>query len=100
MRTLETRILNRNQGYSHSKYTHWFGGKNYYNDLPTIKKLGIPGLHPIPTILELVYRSKIKIEGVLDDEIVSLDSWEYPMDLLVLQPRSVFEGHSVILGRY
>jgi hypothetical protein len=36
---------------------------------------------------------------VLEDIIVSLDSWEYPMDFMVLQPKSNLGGHPLILGR-
>ena len=50
-------------------------------------------------MLELVDRSRIKLEGVLDDEIVSLDSWEYPVDLFVFQPKSTLGGNLVVLGR-
>ena len=50
-------------------------------------------------MLELADRSRIKLEGVLDDEIVSLDSWEYPADFFVLQPNSTSGGHPVVLGR-
>ena len=50
-------------------------------------------------MLELVDRSQIKSEGVLDDEIVSLDSWEYPIDFFVLQPKTTSGGHPVLLGR-
>ena len=49
-------------------------------------------------MLELPDRSKIKHEGVLDDEIVILYSWEYPVDLFILQPKSTSRGHSVVLG--
>lgn len=38
-------------------------------------------------------------EGILEDIIVSLDSWEYPVDFLVLQPKSNLGGHPIILGR-
>jgi hypothetical protein len=31
--------------------------------------------------------------------MVSLDSWEYPVDFLVLQPKSKLGGHPLILGR-
>ena len=50
-------------------------------------------------MLELADRSRIKLEGVLDNEIVSLDSWEYPVDLFVLQPESTLGGHLVVFGR-
>lgn len=55
--------------------------------LSTMQQLDINALRTTPTIFELVDRSKIKLEGVLDDEIVSLDSWEYLVDLFVLKPR-------------
>lgn len=38
-------------------------------------------------------------EGVLEDIIVSLDSWEYRVDFLVLQPKSNLGGHPLILDR-
>ena len=50
-------------------------------------------------MLELADRSRIKHEGVLDDEIVSLDSLEYPIDFFVLQPKSISGGDPVVLGR-
>jgi hypothetical protein len=36
---------------------------------------------------------------MLEDIIVSIDSWEYPTDFLVLQPKSRFNGYPLILGR-
>ena len=56
--------------------------------IETVKKLGLTNLRPTTTILELVYRSTIKPEGILDDLVISVDSWEYPTDFLVLQPKS------------
>ena len=50
-------------------------------------------------MLELEDQSRIKPEGVLDDEIVSLDSWEYLVDFFVLQPKSTSGGHPIVLGR-
>ena len=67
--------------------------------LQTVQHLDILNLRPTPTMLELADRSRIKPEGVLDDEIVSLDSWEYPADFFVLQPKSTSGGHPVVLGR-
>lgn len=67
--------------------------------LNTMQQLGILDLCPTPIVLELADRSKIKPEEVLDDEIVSLNSWEYPVDFFVLQPTSTSEIHLVILGR-
>eukprot|EP00253_Pinus_taeda_P016149 PITA_16149 len=61
-------------------------------------QLQINHLRPTPTMLELTDRSKIKLEGVLDDVIISLDSWEYPVDFIVLQPKNPVGGHPLILG--
>eukprot|EP00253_Pinus_taeda_P031731 PITA_31731 len=44
-------------------------------------------------------RSIIKPDGVLQDISVSLDSWEYPVDFMILTPKSNLGGHPLILGR-
>ena len=49
-------------------------------------------------MLELADRSKIKPEGVLDDETISIKSWEYPVDLYILQPKYASQGHPIVLG--
>jgi hypothetical protein len=49
-----------------------------------------------PTILELVDRSTIKLKGVIEDLIISVESWNYPADFVVLQPKTKLGG---ILGR-
>ena len=56
-------------------------------------------LRPTTTILELDDRSKIAPKGILEDIIVSLDSWQYPIYFVVLQPKSNLGGHPLILGR-
>ena len=65
----------------------------------TLSALGLPNLRPTPTVSELVDRSTIKPLGVLEDIINSVDSWEYPMDFLVLNIQSNLDGHPLILGR-
>jgi hypothetical protein len=65
----------------------------------TMDKLQLSNLRNTPTILQLVDRSTIKPKGVLEDIIVSLDSWEYPVDFMVLQSKSNLGGHPLILGR-
>jgi hypothetical protein len=67
--------------------------------METMQKLNICNLRPTPTILEMTDRSRVKLEGVVDDVIVSLDSWEYHVDFVVLQPKSNLGGHPLILGR-
>jgi len=65
----------------------------------TKDQLGLVHIHPTPTMLELIDRSKIKPEGVLDGVVISLDSWEYPIDFIVLQPKNPVGGHPLILGQ-
>ena len=67
--------------------------------METLCNLKIYNIRPTPTILELADRSKVKPEGVVDDVIVSIDSWEYPVDFIILQPKSNLGGHPLILGR-
>jgi hypothetical protein len=67
--------------------------------METIQKLHIGNLQPTPTILKLADRSNIKPEGVIEDITVSLDSWEYPIDIMILQPKSNLGGHPLIIGR-
>ena len=67
--------------------------------IETVRKLGLTNLRPTPTVLELADRSTIKPEGILDDLVISVDSWEYPVDFLVLQPKSQLGGHPLIMGR-
>jgi hypothetical protein len=52
-----------------------------------------------PTIQELANRSTIKPEGVIEDLISSVESWNYPADFVVLQPKTKLGGHPLILGR-
>eukprot|EP00253_Pinus_taeda_P036568 PITA_36568 len=73
-------------------------------------KYGDPG-HPIvtvqlknliretPTILELADRSTIKLEGVIEDLVISVEYWNYPDDFVVLQTKTKLGGHPLILGR-
>lgn len=65
----------------------------------TLKLLGLKNLQPTPTILELADRSTIRPEGILKDVVISIASWEYPTDFLVLHPKSKLGGHPLILGR-
>ena len=63
------------------------------------QKLGITSLEPTTTLLELADRSVFKPEGTLQDVMVSVDSWEYPADFLVINPKNRLDGHPLILGR-
>ena len=65
----------------------------------TMEQLKLPNLLFTPTLLQLADRSIIKPDGVLEDISVSLDSWEYPVDFMILTPKSNLGGHPLILGR-
>eukprot|EP00253_Pinus_taeda_P022392 PITA_22392 len=65
----------------------------------TCKILGITALEPTTTLLELADRSVIKPEGTLPDVMVSVDTWEYPADFFIINPRNRLDGHPLILGR-
>ena len=38
-------------------------------------------------------------EGIVEDVMVSINSWEYPTDFLVLQPKAKLTGYPLILGK-
>jgi len=61
--------------------------------------LGLHGLRQTPIILELVGRYRVKPEGVLGDIFIIVESWRYPTDFLILQPKSNVRGHPLIMGR-
>jgi hypothetical protein len=49
--------------------------------------------------LELADQSTIKLEGVIEDLSISVESWNYPVYFTVLQPKTKLGGHPLILGR-
>jgi hypothetical protein len=66
----------------------------------TLEQLQLqPLLRPTPTILELADKTRVITEGILDDVMVTLASWEYPIDFLVIHSKYPARGHLVILGR-
>jgi len=65
----------------------------------TMEQLKLPNLLFTPTLLQLADRSIIKPDGVLEDISVSLDSWEYLVDFMILTPKSNLGGHPLILGK-
>jgi hypothetical protein len=56
-------------------------------------------IQPTLIVLELTDRSTIRPKGVIDDLVISVDSWEYPVDFVKLHPKSSMGGHHLILGR-
>ncbi len=56
-------------------------------------------LRPTPTVLELADQTTVKPAGILDYIIVSVASWEYPVDFMVIHSKDPSRGHPIILGR-
>lgn len=59
----------------------------------TMNQLKIPNLQYTLTLLQLADRSVINPTSVLEDIFVSLYSWEYPVDFIILTPKSNFRGN-------
>jgi hypothetical protein len=53
----------------------------------TMDELQLSNLCNTPIVLQLADRSTIKLKGVLEDIIFFLDSWDYHVDFMVLQPK-------------
>ena len=51
------------------------------------------------TDLQLADWCRVTLEGIVEDVMVSIYSWEYPIDFLSLQPKTKFNGYPLILGR-
>jgi hypothetical protein len=65
----------------------------------TLEQLQLqPFLRPTPTILELADKTRVIPEGILDDIMVTLASWEYPVYFLIIHSKDPTNGHLVILG--
>eukprot|EP00253_Pinus_taeda_P005557 PITA_05557 len=56
-------------------------------------------LRKTSTVLQLADHSTVTPEGIVEDVLVFVDSWEYPADFLVLQPKAKLTGYPLILGR-
>ena len=63
------------------------------------KTLDILALEPTTTLLELADRSVMRPKGILQDILVYVESWEYPTNFLVINPKNRMDRHPLILGR-
>jgi hypothetical protein len=46
----------------------------------------------------LVDRSIVKSNGIVEDVVILVESWEYPAYFMFLQPKASLDGYSIILG--
>eukprot|EP00253_Pinus_taeda_P022552 PITA_22552 len=66
----------------------------------TMLKLNLQSsLRKTSTVLQLADHSTMTPERIVEDVLVSVDSWEYHADFLVLQPKAKITGYPLILGR-
>jgi hypothetical protein len=65
----------------------------------TMECLKIPTIRSTPIILQLANSSTIKPNGVVEDIIVILESWEYPADFTILSTKANLGGYPIILDR-
>ena len=65
----------------------------------TCEIIGITALKPTSTLLELAHRSVVKREGTLQDIMVSVNSWNYMVYFLVINPKRRLDKYPLILGR-
>jgi len=86
-------------GYSFPNALVYLGAAINILTTTTCQKLGITASDPTTTLLELVDGLVVKPKGTLQDVMVSIDSWEYPSDFLIINPRNELDGHPLILGR-
>ena len=66
----------------------------------TMLKLNLQGsLRKTTTVLQLADYSTMTPKGIVEDVMVSIESWEYPTCFLVLEPKAKVTGYPLILGR-
>ena len=64
-----------------------------------MEQLKLPNLQYTLMLLQLADRFVIKPYGVVEDVFVSLDSWEYLVDFMILTPKNNLGGHPLILRK-
>lgn len=65
-----------------------------------MEQLKPPNLQYTPVVLQLTDIYVIKPDGVLEDVSISLDSWVYPIDFMILTPTDKLGGHPLIFCRH
>ena len=55
-------------------------------------------LRPTPSILELADRTTVKPVGVLDEIVVSVASWKYLVEFMIVESKDPSKWNPVILG--
>lgn len=64
-----------------------------------MQQLNITSLRSTPMVLQLADSSIVRPEGMVEDIVVTLNSWEYSVDFIILSPKATLGGYPIILGR-
>ncbi|XP_059068549.1 uncharacterized protein LOC131859050 [Cryptomeria japonica] len=64
-----------------------------------MQHLNITTLIPTPIVLQLADSSTVKLDGMVEDLVVTLYSWEYLADFMILSLKETLRGDPIILGR-
>jgi hypothetical protein len=67
--------------------------------METCNALGFHSFDPTLIMFQLADRSVVKPLDTLHDIAILVDSWEYPADFLIINPKSGHEGNPLILGK-
>jgi len=65
----------------------------------TMTSLQILGLKSTSILLEMVEKSVVKPMGTLEDIVVTIASWQCPIDLVVISLKTSRLGNPMVLGR-
>lgn len=65
----------------------------------TMNKIRCTKVKLTNTVLQLADRYTIAPYGIVEDILVVVDSWEYPMDFMVVKIKSNMVGYPMLLGR-
>ena len=65
-------------------------------------KLGLGELHPTPVVLQLIDRSMKIPRGIVEDVLIQLDKFYFPVDFIVIDTQPIQDSRKhilIILGR-
>ncbi|XP_059077911.1 uncharacterized protein LOC131876508 [Cryptomeria japonica] len=64
-----------------------------------MQKINITNLRTKTIVLQLADNSIVTLDGIVEDLVVTLDSWEYSTDFVIISPKVTLGGYPIILSR-
>lgn len=64
----------------------------------THENIACTSIRPTSTLLQLADMSTIKPYGVVEDILVVVNKWEYPIDFIVIKVKTNMVSYPIILG--